>query len=120
MDGCGCCADARRIVTILEAGRNWTAPILKLGVNCIEAISKAKVNCTAVCMEPGCGAPPGAEVRTTVGVWLGSGMIKDVVGCEITGSVKAVGRSKTGDSVIWRSSPTSIRCAFGSVMVSAV
>ena len=49
----GCGADpARRIVTIFEDGLNCKAPILKVGVSCIDAISKANVSWTAVCIAP--------------------------------------------------------------------
>src|SRR5215213_2531740 len=109
MAGCGCCEGANRIVTILEVGRNCSAPILKVGVNWREAISKEKVSCTAVCMPPptgcgccdwgagagciawlGCGAAPvgafGAVRMTGAGIgW---------VGCIDSG----VGDSWTGDS----------------------
>ena len=48
--GCGCCEGARRMVTIFEVGFSWSAPILKLGVSCSDAISNENVSCTAVCM----------------------------------------------------------------------
>src|SRR5438045_4097223 len=52
------------MVTTLELGRNCNAPILKVGVSCMDAISNENVRCTAVCMVPAacCGAPPAVGV----------------------------------------------------------
>jgi hypothetical protein len=38
------------MVTIFEVGLSWSAPILKLGVSCSDAISNENVSCTAVCI----------------------------------------------------------------------
>src|SRR5438477_370627 len=63
MAGWGCWEGARRMVTTFETGRNCSAPILNVGVSCMDAISHESVICTAVCMpvagpawEPGAAA----------------------------------------------------------------
>src|SRR4029077_17389147 len=88
-------------------GRTLRAPILKLGVNCIAAISNEKVSCTDVCIAAGggCGfAPGGAGAGAldigAVGVWVVSGMVAGVVICGNTGSAESVlGISDTGSVV---------------------
>ena len=115
MAGCGDPDGARRIVTTLEVGRNCNAPILNAGVSCMEAISKEKVSWTAVCMAPaGCG-PLVAGVRTNgagaVGIWIGSGMVAVVVGCEMVGRGTKIGcgcgwglvisAGGSGKTVVW-------------------
>ena len=85
--------------TIFEIGFNWSEPILKFGVNCREAISREKVNCTAVCKPAfGCAAvaagapgwPPfaGAGRGSLMAVMgVGSGMITGVVSGGVVGLV---------------------------------
>src|SRR5438874_13050710 len=75
-------------------GRTLRAPILKLGVNCMAAISNEKVSCTDVCIAAGgcCGLAiggAGALVTGAVGVRVVSGMIAGDVVCGNTGSVEA-------------------------------
>src|ERR1700757_134446 len=88
-------------------GRTFKTPILKLGVNCMAAISKEKVSCTDVCIAAGAGAGcgfatggAGALVTGAIGVWVVCGMVAGVVICENTGSVEsALGKSDTGSVV---------------------
>src|SRR5438105_15092946 len=102
MAGCGWADGANRIVTTFDTGRSCNAPILNVGVSCIDAISKAKLSCTAVCMAPaGCGVPP--EVLA-VGIWIGSGMVTGVVGSEINGPVKTGYGMKDGIATVSRQS----------------
>src|SRR5437879_13605401 len=90
--GCGCWEGARRIVTILDVGRTCEAPILKVGVSCIEAISNEKVICTAACMaSAGCIVPGAAGVLISGaagGIWVGSGVVRDEVECGTGGWVQ--------------------------------
>src|SRR6187551_1979936 len=73
-------------------GRTFNTPILKLGVNCIAAISNEKVSCTEVCIPAagtggcGCGCGlgtggAGALAMGAGGVWVVSGMVAGMVGC---------------------------------------
>src|SRR5260370_7956738 len=90
-------------------GRTFKTPILKLGVNCMAAISKEKVSCTDVCIAAaggwGCGCGfatggAGALVTGAIGVWVVSGMVAGVVICGNTGSVESItGKSDTGSVV---------------------
>src|SRR6266436_2829835 len=90
-------------------GRTFKTPILKLGVNCMAAISKEKVSCTDVCIAAaggwGCGCGfatggAGALVIGAIGVWVVSGMVAGVVICGNTGSVEAaLGKSDAGSVV---------------------
>src|SRR4051794_41867879 len=78
------------MVTSFDIGRTFSTPILKLGVNCIAAISKEKVSCTEVCIPAagtggacGCGCGTGGGWGLAFGaggVWGGSGMFSGVVG----------------------------------------
>src|SRR6476620_12439254 len=88
-------------------GRTFRTPILKLGVNCMAAISKEKVSCTDVCIVAGgggCGLATGgagALFTGAVGVWVVSGMVAGVVICGNTGSGKtALGKSDTDSAVV--------------------
>src|SRR6185295_17554437 len=85
-------------------GRTFRTPILKLGVNCMAAISKEKVSCTDVCIVAGAGGlgtgGAGALFTGAVGVWVVSGMVAGVVICGNAGSGKtALGKSYTGSLV---------------------
>src|SRR5438105_3813352 len=88
-------------MTSFDMGRTFKTPILKLGVNCMAAISKEKVSCTDVCIvAAGCCAlttgGAGALFIGAVGVWVVSGMVTGVVVCGNTRSVEiAVGKSDT-------------------------
>src|SRR5947207_14180232 len=73
-------------------GRTFNTPILKLGVNCIVAISNEKVSCTEVCIPAagtgggGCGwvlgtGGAGALAIGAGGVWVVSGMVAGIVVC---------------------------------------
>src|SRR5262249_6091604 len=75
--GCESWKGARRIVTILDAGRTCKAPTLKAVVSCTEATSKEKVSSTGVCMVPGAGGA-GALVIGASGVWVVSGIVAGV------------------------------------------
>ena len=81
-------------MTSFDIGRTFKTPILKLGVNCMAAISKEKVSCTDVCIVAagGCGLAtrrqPGLCVTGAIGVWVVSGMVAGVVICGNTGSVE--------------------------------
>src|SRR5438552_1021287 len=94
-------APAPGIVTSFDMGRTFKTPILKLGVNCIAAISNKKVSCTDVCIVAvgGCGLATGgagALCIGAIGVWVVSGMVAGVVICGNTGSVEiALGKSYT-------------------------
>src|ERR1700694_4562756 len=100
MAGCGWADGANRIVTTFDTGRSCNAPILKLGVSCIDAISKAKLSCTEVCMAPaGWGVPPGVRTGAVV-IWMGSGMVTGVVGSEIEGSIETACGTKDGISTV--------------------
>src|SRR5215475_6753017 len=84
-------------------GRTLSAPILKLGVNCMAAISNEKVSCTDVCIAAGgcCGLAiggAGALFTGAVGGWVVSGMIAGVVVCGGTGSAEA-GLDESGGNV---------------------
>src|SRR4051794_41938712 len=78
------------MVTSFDIGRTFNTPILKLGVNCIAAISKEKVSCTEVCIPAagtggacGCGCGTGGAGALGIGAGgvLGvSGMFSGVVG----------------------------------------
>ena len=54
-------------------GRTFKTPILKLGVNCIAAISNEKVSCTEVCIPAagigacGCGLGTGGAGALAIG-----------------------------------------------------
>src|SRR5260370_19773853 len=76
-------------------GRTFNTPILKLGVNCIAAISNEKVSCTEVCIPAAgtgaCGCVCGCVCGLVTdgggalaigagGVWVVSGMVAGVVG----------------------------------------
>src|SRR5215203_5386578 len=72
-------------------GRTFNTPILKLGVNCIAAISNEKVSCTEVCIPAaasgacgcGCGLSTGGAGALAIGaggVWVVSGMVAGMVG----------------------------------------
>ena len=60
---------------LFEIGRTFNTPILKLGVNCIAAISNEKVSCTEVCIPPpgigacgcGCGLSTGGAGALAIG-----------------------------------------------------
>src|SRR5437773_5489858 len=88
-------------------GRTFKTPILKLGVNCMAAISKEKVSCTDVCIAAagGCGfatgaAGAGALFTGAIGVWVVSGMVAGVVVCGNTGSLEgALAKSDIGSIV---------------------
>src|SRR6266542_5892495 len=86
-------------------GRTFKTPILKLGVNCMAAISKEKVSCTDVCIVAagGCGLATGvagALVIGAIGVWVVSGMVAGVVVCGNTGSLGvALVKSEIGSIV---------------------
>src|SRR5205823_8663910 len=74
-------------------GRTLRAPILKLDVNCMAAISNEKVSCTDVCITAGggCGfaiGGAGALFAGAVGVWVVSGMFVGVVVCANRGSAE--------------------------------
>src|SRR5450432_215836 len=100
--GCGSCEGARRIETTFEVGFNCRPLILKVGVSCIEAISKEKVNCTAVCIPPsGCWTDMVgvAERKAGAGVIVVSGMISGVVGCSRMGSVVMILEANDGVSI---------------------
>ena len=92
------------MVTSFDMGRTFKTPILKLGVNCMAAISKEKVSCTDVCIVAvgGCGLATGgagALCIGAIGVWVVSGMVAGVVICGNTGSLEmALGKSDA-DSV---------------------
>ena len=75
-------------------GRTFKTPILKLGVNCMAAISKENVRCTDVCIPAagtgagGCGLAIGGAGALAIGaggVWVISGMVAGVVVCGKTG-----------------------------------
>src|SRR5436190_21080080 len=77
-------------------GRTFNTPILKLGVNCIAAISNEKVSCTEVCIPAagtgavgcGCGLSTGGAGALAIGaggVWVVSGMVAGMVGRGKTG-----------------------------------
>ncbi len=88
-------------------GRTFRTPILKLGVNCMAAISNEKVSCTDVCIAAGggCGLATGGTGAGAldigaVGVWVVSGMVAGVVICGNTGSLEmAFGKSDTGADI---------------------
>src|ERR1041384_6181476 len=86
-------------------GRTFNTPILKLGVNCIAAISKEKVSCTEVCIPVagtaacdcgcGCGLGTGGAGGLAIGaggVWVVSGMVAGMVGSEKAGSAGIAGK----------------------------
>src|SRR5881227_4409517 len=88
-------------------GRTFNTPILKLGVNCIVAISNEKVSCTEVCIPAagtgacgcGCGLGTGGAGALAIGaggVWVVSGMFAGVVG---SGKVGRRGTAAVG----WKS-----------------
>src|SRR5207247_2723607 len=91
---CGSGGECKRIVTSFDMGRTFNTPILKLGVNCIAAISNEKVSCTEVCIPAagtgacGCGLGTGGAGALAIGaggVWVVSGMVAGMVGCGKTG-----------------------------------
>src|SRR6266576_950511 len=82
-------------------GRTFRTPILKLEVNCTDAISKEKVSCTDVCIvAAGCGlATMTGEglFAGAVGISVVSGMVAGVVVCGNTGLVEiAAGKLDAG------------------------
>src|SRR5215216_2701929 len=102
-------------------GRTFNTPILKLGVNCIAAISKEKVSCTEVCIPVagtgtcGCGLGTGGAGALAIGaggVCVVSGMVAGVVGCGKTGLAGIVGGGWKSDA---RSPMTSLTGASRSV-----
>jgi hypothetical protein len=102
MGGCGSCEGANRIETTLEVGFNCKPLILNVGVSCIEAISKEKVNWTAVCMPPaGCCTDIVGDAERkagAAGVMVVSGMLNVVVGIR-TGSVERILEANAGVSI---------------------
>src|SRR5215468_5749166 len=98
-------------------GRTFNTPILKLGVNCIAAISNEKVSCTEVCIPAagtggcGCGLGTGGAGALAIGaggVWVVSGMVAGMVGSGKTGLVGITGGGWESDT---RSAATSVTAA---------
>src|SRR4029434_4432997 len=104
--------EGNRIVTSFDMGRTFNTPILKLGVNCIAAISNEKVSCTEVCIPAagtggcgcGCGLGTGGAGALAIGAGGGvvvSGMVAGMVGSGKTGRVGITGggwKSDTGSA----------------------
>src|SRR5439155_26265941 len=96
-------------------GRTLRAPILKLEVNCMAAISNEKVSCTDVCITAGgcCGfaiGGAGGLVEGAVGVWVVLGKIAGVVVWENAGSAEAaVGWEAEGGVVAFAGNGVGVR-----------